>query len=64
MVFEPGAVVRVKQFGGGSLKRIVIADHGNTVMLCNPDEFKDAAKNKRDPVGIGFPRCDVKSYPH
>jgi hypothetical protein len=60
MAFTPGTTVLVRDFAGQELSRIVIADRGASVLVCNRQEFRDAAQAKREPSGIGFPRCDVK----
>jgi len=60
---ERGQTVEVTTYGGRKLLRTVILDHGSFIVVCNPDEYKTATKEKREPQGVGFPRKDVKQHP-
>jgi hypothetical protein len=53
---ERGQNVQVIEFGGRKSVRRVVADHGQSVEVCNEGEWNAANRERRDPVGIGFPR--------
>jgi hypothetical protein len=54
-----GQEVTVICYGGERVKRLVVADRGRTVVVCNEQEFHRAAQESREPDGVGFPRKDV-----
>jgi hypothetical protein len=56
---DAGTLVSVKEFGGNILKRMVVADKGRFVVVCNQDEYVKAKSEGRYPSGVGFPRSDV-----
>jgi hypothetical protein len=58
-----GQRVQVTEFDGNRLIRIVIADKGEVIVICNEQEFRNALRDKREPEGIGFPRKSVRPYP-
>jgi hypothetical protein len=53
---EPGSKVQVIEYGGRKLTRVVVADKGRSVVVCNEGEYASARAEHRDPDGIGFPR--------
>jgi hypothetical protein len=55
-----GQAVEVTEYGGRKLRRTVVLDRGATIVVCDPEEFAAATKDKREPEGIGFPRKNVK----
>lgn len=51
-----GQTVKVQEaFDLKAVKRVVAADHRN-VYVCTDEEFKAAAREKREPICIGFAR--------
>jgi len=58
---DKGQQVEVKEYGGNMLIRRVIADLGQTIVVCTEGEFLAALREKRPPDGIGFPRSSVKA---
>jgi hypothetical protein len=54
-----GQVVTAISYGGERLTRTVIADLGETVIVCTQQEFHRASQENREPEGVGFPRKDV-----
>jgi hypothetical protein len=58
--FEPGQAVKVATYGGDVLERIVVTDLGRTVVVCSKAEYEAAAREKRQPEGIGVPRHDCQ----
>ena len=51
-----GQRVEVQEaFDNKSVKRIVDFDFRN-VYVCTDEEYRSAAKEKREPIAIGFPR--------
>lgn len=64
---NPGQKVQVIEYGGRKLIRRVVADRGASVVVCNEEEYVAAARQHREPAGIGFPRRVVElleSSPH
>ncbi len=57
---QPGDRVMVKVFGGRTVNRIVVQPLGNTVVICRPDEWREAVRENRQPNGVGFPLSDVR----
>jgi hypothetical protein len=58
---EVGNFVIVKAYGGELLTRRVVADLGETVVICSEAEFQKARNEHREPSGIGFPKQDVSA---
>ncbi len=54
-----GQVVKVLLYGGGKAARRVISDRGSTIVICSEQEYQQAEKEGREPVGLGFPLEDV-----
>lgn len=54
-----GQVVTVRLYGGETGVRRVVADKGAVVVICSEGEYANAKREKREPVGLGFPRQDV-----
>jgi len=54
-----GKVVTALLFGGSRAKRRVVADKGETVVVCAEEEYQLALREGREPSGIGFPRVDI-----
>jgi hypothetical protein len=54
-----GQSVKVRAYGGEILERIVVTDLGRTVIVSNEQDSHGAARENREPDGIGFPRKDV-----
>jgi hypothetical protein len=55
-----GQIVEVEAYGGERLKRRVVSDLGDTVIVSAEKEFQAALNGEREPEGVGFPRRDVK----
>ena len=53
---HPGQKVQVTEYGGRKLIRLVVADKGRSVVVCNEREFERAQEERREPDGVGFPR--------
>jgi hypothetical protein len=58
-----GQQVTVIEYGGQRLKRMVISDLGQRVIVCTADEFNRSKQEMREPEGVGFPRKDVLPVP-
>jgi hypothetical protein len=54
-----GQIVTVKMYGGETALRRVIADKGRVVVICTEEEYASAKREKREAMGLGFPREDV-----
>lgn len=57
---EAGDRVQVTEYGGRKLIRRVVANRGESIVVCNEEEYKRAASKGRGPDGIGFPRQSVR----
>jgi hypothetical protein len=55
-----GQIVEVEAYGGEWLKRRVVSDLGDTVIVSAEKEFQAAVDGEREPEGVGFPRRDVR----
>jgi hypothetical protein len=58
-----GQIVTALMYGGEQASRRVIADKGNTIVICSEEEYQRAEREGREPQGIGFPRQDVLESP-
>jgi hypothetical protein len=61
MPMEKGDLVTVRAFGGELLKRRVVNELTNVVLVCSEKEYRKAAEEGREPDAVGFPKEDVKS---
>jgi hypothetical protein len=59
MKLKRGQKVRVREFDGNILERIVVADKDARIVICCEQEWEEAASSGRQPEGIAFPRGDV-----
>ena len=57
---RPGEKVKVRVFGGKTVRRVVVEQIENTVVICRPEEWYAAARENRRPEGVGFPIWDVR----
>ncbi len=55
-----GDMVQITEYGGRKLVRRVVADRGQSVVVCNEEEYSSARAKGREPEGIGFPREAVQ----
>ncbi len=51
---ESGEKVRLRSYEG-EIERIVVRVADSIVLVCREEEYKQAAKEKRQPVVVGFP---------
>ena len=59
---KSGQIVDVKLYGGAIVKRRVVADKGDVVVICSEYDYALAMEEGREPDGLGFPReCVVDS---
>jgi len=54
-----GDLVQVKAWGGETLVRRVVSVRGDTVAVCNEEEYQAARSGGRQPTAIGFKLKDV-----
>lgn len=47
----------------GIIRRIVVADHGDILLVSRQEEYEDARRVPREPVTIGFKRGDLVDFP-
>jgi len=57
---EAGDRVQVTEYRGRKLILRVVANRGESIVVCNEEEYKRAASKGRGPDGIGFPRQSVR----
>lgn len=50
-----GQDVRLKGYGDKEIIRRVVGVKGDTVVVCQAEEYKKAILEKREPVSVGFP---------
>jgi len=43
----------------GPIKRVVVRDLGEVLLVCRPDEFDSAQKERREPISVGFRKSAV-----
>jgi hypothetical protein len=58
--FKPGDEVLAHVYGGRVVRRVVVADRGDQVVICTREEFDAARTEERDADGVGFPAEDVE----
>jgi hypothetical protein len=58
---QPGQKVQVTEYGGRKLVRLVVAEKGHSIVVCNEVEYARAREEHRLPDGIGFPRESVQA---
>lgn len=59
MRIEKGNLIRISTYGGKVVSRRVVEVGEQAVILTTDEECQAAAKEKREPVRIGFPLADV-----
>ena len=57
---KAGDRVQVIEYGGRTLIRRVVVNRGESIVVCNEDEYNRAIEKGREPDGIGFPRQSVR----
>jgi hypothetical protein len=50
-----GALVRVRDWEGKLLQRRVVTVCGNLLFVCTDEELREAGKEGRDPITVGWP---------
>jgi hypothetical protein len=56
---EIGQLIKLRAYGGEELIRQVVRTAKDVVVVCRPDEYEKANKEKRVPVSVGFHIKDV-----
>jgi hypothetical protein len=56
---QKGDLVKVKAYGGQMIVRRVVEVRERSVILTTKEEYETAAREKREPICIGFPLSDV-----
>lgn len=57
----PGTIVNVQAAGERQLRRCVVEDRGEIVLITTTEEYEQAQVERREPVSIGFRREWVKA---
>jgi hypothetical protein len=57
---EAGERVQVTEYGGRKLIRRVVADRGESIVVCSEEEYERANGKGRKPDGIGFPKQSIR----
>ncbi len=58
---EKGDFVMVKDFEVKLLKRRVVEDIGDTILICKEEESESALKHGGEPLGVGFKKIGALS---
>ena len=53
---QPGEIVQVTEYGVNKLIRLVVADRGQTIEICNEKEYEAATLECRSQKGVVFHR--------
>jgi len=61
MTIEPGGVIRLRAYGDQEIERRVVAVNDEVVLVCRDEEYREALREGREPVCVGFPKKDVLS---
>lgn len=59
MKLQNGEMIRVRAYGGEVLNRRLIEVREQMAVVTTDEEYKAAAREKREPICIGFPLADV-----
>jgi hypothetical protein len=59
VLMKPGQIVKLRAYGGEELLRRVIRQDNGLLVVCSPEEYEKAHREKREPVGVGFRTKDV-----
>jgi hypothetical protein len=59
MKIQRGDLVQVKAYGGKVIAGRVVEVRGRSVAVTTKEEYEAAAKERREPICIGFPLSDV-----
>ena len=51
---KPGDLVKALAAGGARLTRRVVAVENGRVYVCTDEEYREAARARREPVCVGF----------
>jgi len=49
-----GQMVRLQAYGDKELTMRVVRQKGDTLIVCQPDEYDLACREKREPKSVGF----------
>lgn len=58
---QPGEIVQVTEYVVNKLIRLVVADRGQTIEICNEKEYEAATLEGRRPKGVVFHRQNVRT---
>lgn len=58
-MLSEGAIVRVRDFQGHLLEKVVTGVTSTGVMVTSPEELDRATKEHREPLSVGYPKEDV-----
>jgi hypothetical protein len=59
MELQNGEMIRVRAYGGQVLTRRLVEVRGQKAIITTDDEREAAAREKREPICLGFPLADV-----
>jgi hypothetical protein len=54
-----GTAVRVRDYSGQILERVVTGSNSAGVMLTSSEELEKAAQEHREPRSVGYPKEDI-----
>jgi hypothetical protein len=56
---KPGQMIKLRAYGNEVITRQLVRLNDETVVVCRPEEYEAALREKREPVSVGFHIRDV-----
>lgn len=56
---KPGQMIKLKAYGNEIITRRLVRLDKDIVIVCKPEEYEAALREKREPVSVGFHTKDV-----
>jgi hypothetical protein len=56
---KPGSLIRLRAYGDREIERRVVAVNDKVVLVCRDEEYKEALREGREPLCVGFSKKDV-----
>jgi hypothetical protein len=59
MDLQKGSFIKLRAFGGKQIVRRFVRKHKGAVLICSNEEYRQASREHREPLCVGFPIDDV-----
>ena len=59
MGLRKGSFIKLRAFGGKQIVRRFVRKHKEAVLICSDEEYRQASREHREPLCVGFPIDDV-----